>query len=107
MNPKVPLTTPGIVSVVSPASATALERLASPKSTTFTVPRSVTMTFPGFRSRCTMPASWAAASAAAMGIASFRASRGAIPDFGISACRLWPATYSIAMKSVPASLPAW
>jgi hypothetical protein len=39
---------------------------ARPKSSTFTKPASDTITLPGFRSRCTMPAAWAAASAPAI-----------------------------------------
>jgi hypothetical protein len=40
--------------------------LARPKSSTFTVPSGVVMMLVGFRSRCTMPFSCAASSAAAI-----------------------------------------
>ena len=39
---------------------------ARPKSSTFTVPSVRTLTLAGFKSRCTMPASWAASSASAI-----------------------------------------
>ena len=42
------------------------ERLARPKSSTFTVPSGVTLMFAGFRSRWTMPRSCAASSASAI-----------------------------------------
>ncbi len=40
--------------------------LARPKSSSFAVPSSVTITLPGFRSRCRIPAAWAPASASAI-----------------------------------------
>ena len=49
-------------SVASPGSMT----FAMPKSSTFTVPSGAIFTFAGFRSRCTMPFSCAASSAAAI-----------------------------------------
>jgi len=48
--------------VTGPVSAI----FARPKSSTFTVPSVRTFTFAGFKSRCTMPASCAAASASAI-----------------------------------------
>ena len=56
--------------IVAPEStadvASAPLPLARPKSSTFTSPSSVTLMFAGFRSRWTMPASWATASASAI-----------------------------------------
>ena len=64
-SPPCPRCRPGVgahVAVVTPASRRrAASRLARPKSTIFTKPSRVTMTLAGFRSRCTIPASWAAA----------------------------------------------
>ena len=73
----VPATVPGRLSrawassVVSssPSVPSAWSSLARPKSRTLTTPSGVTMTFAGLRSRWTMPAAWAAASASASGIA--------------------------------------
>jgi hypothetical protein len=39
---------------------------AIPKSSTFTVPSVAIITLAGFRSRCTMPCSWAVSSASAI-----------------------------------------
>ena len=52
------------VASTSPAREPAAA-LPRPKSTIFTRPSAVTITFCGFRSRCTMPAAWAAARASA------------------------------------------
>ena len=48
--------------------------LASPKSSTFTMPSGVILMLAGFRSRCTMPLSCAASSASAICRAMVRAS---------------------------------
>ena len=64
MYPAVPVTTPGRVSTPEPlavvsvspvSSVSSATSFATPKSSTFTTPSRVTMTFAGFRSRWTMP----------------------------------------------------
>ena len=60
----VPVTTPCSVMVTVGASAARLGcSLARPKSSTFTLPSVVSRMLSGFRSRWTIPALWAAASA--------------------------------------------
>ena len=85
----VPITTPSLVrtavSVSYPAAQAGSFDFARPKSSTFTRPSAVSITLPGFRSRCTMRLSCAAASASASVAArssSFgtgRPSRGQLP----------------------------
>ena len=77
--------------------------LARPKSRIFGTPSSVTATFAGLRSRWTIPAACARASASAIGIASRSASLSGIPPFGMSLSRLLPGTSSITMKSASPS----
>ena len=65
----VPITAPNSVSakpVVASAALAAGASLATPKSSTFTVPSALTMTLSGLMSRWTIPAVWAAASARAI-----------------------------------------
>ena len=57
-----------------PVVARGSSALAMPKSSTFTVPSGVSLMFAGFRSRCTMPRSCAASSAAAICVAMSSAS---------------------------------
>ena len=56
----VPMTAPVCVRSAPPP------RLASPKSATFSTPAASRRTFPGFRSRWTMPSAWAAPTPAAI-----------------------------------------
>jgi hypothetical protein len=69
MNPIVPTTCPASVgegSVASPLSLVSrVAAFARPKSSTFTRPSTVTITFSGFTSRCTIPFACAASSPAA------------------------------------------
>jgi hypothetical protein len=112
MYPAVPVTTPGCVSTPEPlavvsvspvSSASADTSFARPKSSTFTTPSRVTITFAGLTSRWTMPLAWAAASASAIGIARRNASFSFIPCFGMRPSSVWPGTYSITMKSTPSA----
>jgi hypothetical protein len=61
----VPVIVSAIVAASSGATAAAAA-FASPKSSTLTVPSGVILMLPGFRSRCTIPLSWAAASPSAI-----------------------------------------
>ena len=86
----VPATVPGRLSLAwassvvasSPSPSSACVSLARPKSRTLTTPSGVTITFAGLRSRWTMPAAWAAASASASGIAIRSTSPSRIPCAG-------------------------
>ena len=67
----VPSAVPGSVMVMVRVEASApacadIADLASPKSRIFTRPSRVTRMLAGFRSRCTIPAAWAAASPSAV-----------------------------------------
>jgi hypothetical protein len=62
------------VTIGKEAAASVSMRFATPKSITLTCPSGVSITFEGFRSRWTMPASWAFASAPAISIPYRRAS---------------------------------
>ena len=69
--------------VVSVTSAAAVQRLATPKSSSFAVPPAVTMMFAGFRSRWRMPCSCARCNAPAIWIADAdRVFRGSGPRSG-------------------------
>ena len=72
--------------------------LASPKSSTFTRPSSLTMMLPGLTSRWTMPLSCAAASASAMGMARSNNRSSSNPRLGIRVARVWPSTSSMVRK---------
>jgi hypothetical protein len=72
MNPGVPTCAPARVMAV-PSSGRAI-----PKSITLGPPE-VRITFAGFRSRCTTPASWIAATASASPVASARTAPAGIP----------------------------
>jgi len=79
-----------------PAAASASKAFARPKSSTFTLPSGVSLTFAGLRSRWTMPLSWAASRASAIWLAIPRASStGTLPRFSRRA-RSSPRTSSIA-----------
>ena len=81
------------VPVPSPVHA-----LARPKSSTFTLPSGVSLTFAGLRSRCTMPFSCASSSASASCFAtSVASSTGSAPRFSRSA-RSSPSTSSMASR---------
>ena len=81
-----------------PEAASPENALASPKSSTLTLPSGVTLTFAGLRSRWTMPFSCASPSASAICLAKARASSTGIgPRFSRSA-RSSPGTSSIARK---------
>ena len=74
--------------------------LARPKSMSFARPESVTITFEGLRSRCTMPCACASARPSAISIARSSA-RGALIPPGTSADSGRPRTSSMAMKVAP------
>jgi hypothetical protein len=74
---------------------------AMPKSMTLTVPWGVTITFPGFTSRCTMPLRWLKSSAAQMSAAKFIARSGeSTPSRRSTSRRVSPSTYSMTMYGV-------
>ena len=76
-------------------------RLAIPKSSTFTIPSLRTITFSGFTSRWTIPASCAAASARAASVSHrTRSSTGTLASPTYARSEL-PFTSSIAMYVVP------
>ncbi len=77
--------------------------LASPKSRTFTRPFSVTFTFAGFRSRCTIPFSCAASSPSAIWMNNPTASSTGIGPRRIRSARSSPSTSSITRKCVSPS----
>ena len=108
----VPTTAPSVVSV--PARVPAFVSLsvpnkppvasfASPKSSTFTRPSGVIMTFAGFRSRWTMPFSCAAASASASAMPISQTLATGSPPGLTHRLRLSPSTSSIAMKRIPSA----
>ena len=113
MYPSVPATVPGRLFAPSTPWSVAVSlfglsplgetSLARPKSSTLTNPSSVTITFAGLTSRCTIPEACALASASAIGIETRRTSPSRIPCFGIISSRLRPRTYSITMKSIPSA----
>ena len=86
-------------------SATSPSTFARPKSRSFASPRSVTNTFAGLRSRCTIPAAWAASSASATcePSSSTRSTANGRPD--TSCLSVWPCIRSIAMKGLPSCSP--
>ena len=88
--------TPAASPAVAPAAT-----LARPKSSSFTRPVVEIITFEGFRSRCTMPAAWAAASPSAASVAIRRTSASGIGPRDSRADSGSPSTYSIAMNSPP------
>ena len=111
MYPTVPSTTPGLVPVsVGSCEASSLPvpvavSFASPKSRILTSPSFVIMTFSGFRSRCTIPASCAFASPSAIWAAigsSFLI--GSAPENRVSRSVL-PSTLSIAIHETPSVSP--
>ena len=75
MYPTVPMITPGVVPVIvgsfapSPLPEPFAVSFARPKSRILTSPSFVTITFSGFRSRCTIPASCAFARPSAIWVA--------------------------------------
>ena len=85
--------------LVASGSAFASTTLASPKSSTFTNPSSLIMTFVGFKSRWTMPARWARPTASAICVAISRTCSTPIRPRESSAASVSPSTNSIAMKS--------
>ena len=91
------------VRVAAPSPDTGSISFARPKSSTFTRPCSFTMMFEGFRSRCTIPDWWAVASASAICAPNWIARAGSMPSGGIRSASVWPATYSMAMKSTPSA----
>nr|WP_232265700.1 hypothetical protein [Streptomyces pactum] len=72
---------------------------AMPKSSTFTAPDRVIITFAGLMSRCTTPASWAAASAAQICAAHSRASGSGGSPRRSTADRVSPSTSSMTRKN--------
>ena len=82
----------------SGAAPPAVVNRQSPKSTTLTIPSWVTRMLAGLTSRCTIPAEWAAVSAAAIWIASDRASRRGRGPPAKSDCSGRPVTSSMAMN---------
>jgi len=78
--------------------------LARPKSSSFT-PAGVTITLPGFRSRCRMPWRCAAFSAPAIWIAHVSAWPTGIGPFAIRAASVSPSRYSITRNEVPPVSP--
>jgi len=83
---------------VASTSSTVEECLARPKSSTFTCLSVVTMTLAGFKSRCTMPRSCAAATASASGTAIASSSAAGMPAAGINRLRARPVTSSMVRK---------
>ena len=79
----------------------AASSLASPKSSTLTRPSRVTITLPGFRSRCTMPRSCAADSASASGTAISKNRVRGRPPGGMRVSRPSPSTSSMARNRLP------
>ncbi len=79
--------------------------LASPKSRILTKPSFETMTFSGFRSRCTMPAPCALASPSAICAAIPRILRTGIGPETTSSRSVLPSTSSIAMYAISPSRP--
>ncbi len=69
---------------------------ARPKSSTFTRPRSFTITLPGLTSRCTTPCSCASASASATCRAMGRMAAASIRPASSICASVRPFTYSIA-----------
>ena len=80
--------------------------LASPKSATLMTLPAPSRTFSGLTSRCTMPASCAAARPASTPLMMSSASRGSsLPRARISSRSVWPGTYSMTRYGRPAWLP--
>ena len=77
-----------------------------PKSITSAWPDASTMMLAGLRSRCTMPAAWAAPMPALTWrmIGSARAI-GSLPSLARIDARSWPSTYDIVMYFVPSISP--
>ena len=82
----------------SPAHA-----LARPKSSTFTLPSGVSLTFAGFRSRWTMPLLWASSSASAICSAISSASSTGIAPRASRSLRSSPSTSSRARNGFPSA----
>ena len=88
-----------------PSSSGASPRsLARPKSSTFTRPSAVSITFSGLRSRCRMPWRCAAATASVSAIASARKRSIAKPCAGIARPSVSPSTCSMVRKRRPSRL---
>ncbi len=105
----VPSVDPGRVRCAAVASsepaASSPNTFARPKSRSFASPRSVTNTFAGFRSRCRIPAAWAASSASATcePSSSTRSVGNGRPD--TRCLSVWPCIRSMAMKGFPSCSP--
>ena len=76
---------------------------ANPKSSTFTRPSCVTITFAGLRSRCTTPPWCAATSASASGIARSSTRGSGRPPAITSRSRLCPSISSIVRNRIPST----
>ena len=103
MYPTVPMITPGVVpDIVGSREPSSLpdpvvDSFARPKSRILTSPSFVTITFSGFKSRCTIPASCARARPSAIWVAigsSFLIGTGPLETSFLSVS---PSTFSIAM----------
>ena len=106
----VPMTCPSdesgaatVSACVSSCEVSEVPSFASPKSSTFTRPSRVTITFAGFKSRWITPRSCAAASASAIGVASASARSSGNPPAVTSRSRPSPSTSSITRNRTPAA----
>ena len=91
---------------VSDSNETGSSMRARPKSSSFTVPAAITITFSPLRSPWTMPRACACARAAPIGTASRRTSFSGIRPWESCKLRGCPSTSSIAMNGVPSTSPA-
>ena len=112
MYPTVPSTTPTSVPaeavgdcVSSPLSPVGAVSFASPKSRILAVPSFVTITFSGFRSRCTIPVSWALASPSAICVATASSFFSGSGPAASSLRKVSPSTRSMAIHDVPSAEP--
>jgi len=84
------------------------ELFTSPKSRIFAVPSPVTMTFSGFRSRCTNPAACAAARPSATPVAIDRSFLGGSAPCAMTSRSDWPRISSITSHVSPSrELKSW